>query len=140
MDKTTEFRLGNIVIFSGEYRKIESICEDSIILDGCRHLVSDIGPVNLDRQVLLLCGFKPYYKLFEYPQKRFFPFLLKAKDNGAGYNLLLDYRPVTCMDFVCLHQLQNLFFAFTGEELPLSTDSLEGGRNSIDTQSQYTIY
>lgn len=135
-----EFRLGNIVIFSGEYRKIESVGKDGVILDGWSHPVTDIGLVSLDREVLLLCGFKPYYKSFEYPQKRFFPFLLKAKDNGAGYNLLLDYRPVTCMDFVYLHQLQNLFFAFTGEELPVSTDSLEGGRNSTDTQSQYTIY
>lgn len=119
--------MGNIVIFSGKLYEIEAISEEGVTLGGKSYPLSDIEPVVLDGRILVKCGFKAYSNLFEYPAKRFFPFMLKAKENEAGYSLLLDYRPVTGLDFLYLHRFQNLFFAFTGSELHVSTDETATG-------------
>lgn len=124
-----DFRQGNIVIFSGKWQRIESIGKDSIVLNGQPCRPSDVEPIVLDGALLVRCGFEAYCDLFGYPLKRYFPFLLKKKNVGRGYSLLYDYRAVTGLDFLYLHQLQNLFFAFTGIELHLSADVSETGAN-----------
>lgn len=119
MVKVEDLRRGNIVRIGGQYVKIDAVLEDAVLVNQAAYPLSGIGPVVLNREVLSSCGFEVTYSLIEYPLKRLFPFLLKESAEGSGYSLLFDYKRITGKEFLFLHELQNLYFAFSGKELPV---------------------
>ena len=53
-------------------------------------------------------------------------------DNDNSFN---DLRAFSMVDISYVHQLQNLYFALTGEELTLNQNETFGGQGSLDTKS-----
>lgn len=122
MLKAEDLRRGNIVCVDGGYVKIDAVLEDAVLGNMKTYPLSGIGPVVLDREMLASCGFDITFSLIEYPLKRVFPFLLKESGEGRGHSLLFDYKLVTAKEFLFLHELQNLYFAFSGKEFPANPE------------------
>lgn len=126
MVQATELRIGNWVRRLNETNllKVEMIDSSGNIkffgLD--EHLFdleeSGIKPVSLTTEILYNSGFEVYHdnprlEFFYVNKAGYYPFFIYSDREGNFYhneNLELKY----------LHQLQNLFFALTGNELPVS--------------------
>lgn len=94
---------------------------DWYALGECTLSLEDIEPIELTPEILEKCGFK-----YETKDKNHF-----VKDQGKQLYVSIylgdgDYQPQICDDGIMsitlqpilyLHQLQNLYFALTGEEL-----------------------
>lgn len=132
-----ELRIGNILSYKGEYVHVTMLSidaddeyEDTIgfcklgrntneHVDWNRALANDLNRVLLTPEILEKCGFKNRSQttdyLFEHPKlmlagtmKRFFPSVW-GESGPDGYGNEIKF----------LHQLQNLYFALTGEELQI---------------------
>lgn len=107
----TELRIGNFVSdihasdsFFAKVRKIEcSRC----YYGGYHSAYSDLKPIPLNEEWLLKLGFKPFSKDWSKS-------VIIIHTRKRGYVLR---KSVPTIKYV--HQLQNLFFALTGEELEL---------------------
>ncbi len=109
-----ELRLNNWVQYNGEYCKINSLTnhyseiankEDKFVITS--HIA--LTPIPLTEDILLKCGFEKALngwwdkdEIFSY-RDGYFGF-------GTNRHTKIDY----------LHQLQNLYFALTGEELKIN--------------------
>lgn len=113
--KSTELRIGNLAQDeNGNIGIVVAINDERAVLDGVGDcwLGSEIKPIPLTEEILLKCGF------ITNSGRVFF------KDN-IGYEFGVTNRAVYKIDdgFILfkhikhLHQLQNLYFALTGEEL-----------------------
>jgi hypothetical protein len=101
--KANELRLGNYVYDNlGGVLKIKGISLDSTL--------SHIKPIPLTEEWFLKFGFHKKYKSYE---KGDFSFI-----NG-GYNKLAYKLSIIENTPKYVHQLQNLYFALTGEELTI---------------------
>jgi hypothetical protein len=110
--KANEFRIGNIVYVKGEVDELNGIADNDYYSTDYGHGVwdDDIEPIPLTEGWLLKLGFE------------------KLRDNLFVLNELLEFNAnVICIDegrgliplnhIKHIHQLQNLYFALTGEEL-----------------------
>ncbi len=128
--KTSHLRIGNLVQFENEFHHIAAIqwdktirlkCEDSTHANyyrgtiGCYGMYS-IDPIPLTEEWLLKFGFisNPYEDRYE----KGLIHVECDKTKGATY-LWINNMP----HIKHIHQLQNLYFAITGEELTI------GGNN-----------
>ncbi len=128
--KAKELRIGNLVQFEGEFHTIASIgsdetirlrCEDSTHRNYCHGTIGcygmySIDPIPLTEEWLLKFGFisNPYEDRYE----KGLIHVECDKTKGATY-LWINNMP----HIKHIHQLQNLYFAITGEELTI------GGNN-----------
>jgi len=136
--EATSLRLGNAVEWLGDSPfivsglkdngdiTIKTVDNDSVNLT----MGQSINPIELTEEFLLKCGFKEQrldsQHWFINKINKKFTFL--TNDIGPdGYSEKLEFVYVELRDFgfelVCLkyvHQLQNLYFALTGEELPIN--------------------
>jgi len=136
-----ELRLGNYVMANNDIFIINSICYEPMFKKIHVTVVKKFGdipiavvgfepkPVILTEELLLKCGFKEKRMCSQHwfiKTNKKFAFL--TNDIGPdGYSEKLEFVYVVLRDFSYeiifvkyLHQLQNLYFALTGEELTIN--------------------
>lgn len=124
MIKTTELRIGNLINHMGEVVEIDAI--DS---DGCFNILADISGNIASRDDIA----DPIPLTDEWMERLGFEFLHNGKPRrwchsetrwfdlsqfGSGEEMAYLNMP-SAMPVQFVHQLQNLFFALTGEELTI---------------------
>lgn len=128
MVKANELRKGNLFLYKGNITEVVGIDQnDNIIIDnnyydeGIEHVKEDDGdPIPLTSEWLERCGFE---KISEYhPEGPIYRGGIQIQlDVCYGYKFV-DIHAAGSLNSLrvqlqYLHQLQNLFFALTGEEL-----------------------
>jgi hypothetical protein len=122
--KVEELRIGNYLEIDGKIEMVSSIHSDNTIrlqesknakCHGCYSLNKPIiKPIPLSEEIVLKCGFEKYefdHKENEYRYKYRLIVLRDGKFVDYGSSVTLEH----------IHQLQNLFYSLTGEELTLKT-------------------
>lgn len=113
-----ELRIGNVVLNQeGQIDTVESIVKYTSAIR-----INDINdgafkPIPLTEEWLLRLGFKadwPYFK----PQD---DSTLELKKEDSGFSFWVDDQWIRLVESV--HQLQNLYFALTGEELTMQPET-----------------
>lgn len=105
MMNANELRLGNFVL--EESKRVQLSEDDLEVLFAARNY-ADYEPIPLTPEILEKCGFEKGEKGFWFT-------------GGIEYNLeknLLEGFGYCLIEY--LHQLQNLYFALTGEELQIT--------------------
>lgn len=124
-----ELRIGNLVSLNGRYIDVESISSAVINITGEDEEFGgfigdswrDIEPIPLTPELLVKCRFKKveidaYSDLFKRTTKDFmFSVIYNYIQDKATFN-----SPHFTQFIQHLHQLQNLYFSLTGEELQIN--------------------
>ena len=128
MIDATTLRLGNNILHKGGVR----ILPVTVTLQHFEMLAKgqakDMFPITLNVENLKKCGFIENVKYYQHPEVREFILALPVK--GIHQNEIRAYVPATTPfaratlneiiisnNIYHLHQLQNLYYALTGEEL-----------------------
>ena len=116
-----ELRIGNLILVDGEITEITGIKKSTVSFsDGFQMFIAGgIEPIPLTEEWLLKFGFdkvlprndKMYYRLNDYFVIEDSRFFLLGDDAFEILKLRQEIKYV--------HQLQNLYFALTGEELTI---------------------
>lgn len=121
--KASDLRIGNYVIDNGDISKVTPYLI-SELYESDRFWVK---PIELTEDLLVKCGFMfehNYFKKGEldvnyclkyYPHLVGYYFYIEY-NNGPNEKDIAQYYPISST-YKYLHQLQNLYFALTGEEL-----------------------
>jgi hypothetical protein len=113
MIKETDLRLGNWVILRGEYRKV-----DAGMLYNLQAFY--FQPIPLSPEVLTACGFENgeiFVGYHRYKVENFWT-VCQGKFDGIYSITILDHLPFMLPARIKhLHELQNLIYCLTGEEL-----------------------
>ena len=136
--KANELRIGNWIFDAGDEQKPFQIEEIRKNGEGfkCYYIVfrngsfkssidSDlIEPIELTPEILEKCGFVKHGVLYIHPSTMNFEMYNRAKLEGvyrwyAGRNQK-DYFLGVSNEIKHMHQLQNIYFALTGEELTVN--------------------
>ena len=131
--KANDLRIGNYVKLAGETTHIRWFYDErkifvDILEKGMATMRFDeLEPIPLTEEWLLKLGFKKSKNLyFDTNEGKYFSYIkFDAWDNRGKYSYCLDdergsYKP---LDYV--HQLQNLYYALTNEELILQKQSVK---------------
>jgi hypothetical protein len=126
-----ELRLGNYILHkvNNKINMVKcTLAHLDILLNGdAKH----IYPVVLKAELLEKCGFVENKEYALYPEAREFKLVLGVnggeknelygyiKNNGECFGRAMVNGAIASNNFFRLHQLQNLFFALTGQELPV---------------------
>ena len=125
--KANEFRVTNFVDYNGEMFPIIFIGLDSVVLIRKDQSTSTvkldrIKPISITDKILLSCGFKKRKSCFGYwiyeIMFQHTVFSVEEVDLGLCY-FYIGNTHVTQTRYV--HELQNLYFSITGEELVFSS-------------------
>lgn len=108
-----ELRIGNIVSFLGTKVKVKTIEPDT-------NVIKMYEPIPLTEEILLKCGFEKrqeseafyYFGYGENPMTRDWMLCLKYFKDDNKFFYLNGYFKI-----IYVHQIQNLYFALTNEEL-----------------------
>jgi hypothetical protein len=123
-----ELRIGNYVLCRGAVARVTSISEDGIgyvkqsgISEG-KIPFKLVKPIPMTEEWLVKFGFVIFNEYFfkEFGNHNEFSITLFDYDNGK-----FIYNPKThfnYIDIIHAHQLQNLYFALTNEELTIKND------------------
>ena len=122
MIQAKELRYGNYVTKDGETFKINNIYGSSGLLDivnnnnSCNRVSIVLGKIQgipLTEEILLKCGFENDYTQQSWHHRTFIinDFQIEEIENKYFYNRL---------NIASLHQLQNLYFALTVQELTIN--------------------
>jgi hypothetical protein len=114
-----ELRIGNLVMF-GELRHECKPCDILNLYQSeiAKREISEYKPIPLTEEWLLKFGFKKINHIHGYS----FYSLSKSKKNTchiAIYNTQTTYMGYSVNHCIYVHQLQNLYFTLTGEELTI---------------------
>ena len=116
-----ELRIGNIVTYHGETDMDCVLDAQDIFNIATKYMHNDEihSPVKLTDKILLKYGFviKDHWALLP-------DFCLGFITNDANYQIEINIAGVdkwVVKDIQFLHQLQNIYFALTGEELTIKT-------------------
>ena len=139
--KTTELRIGNLVLLDGEEMIITGITEDYVYFEGGFSMIifTDIKGIPLTEEWLLKFGFwrwragsrswiinESVLDKIGTTTHRFYLATSSKKyavKTGYYYEARTGYYPSTFLRYIkYVHQLQNLYFALTGEELEIKTN------------------
>jgi hypothetical protein len=132
MINANELRIGNAVLYKPDSRisKIKSVGDTEIIIEsgppirGAGQYVKsclpdELDPFELTPGLLERCGFTVRQKY------KFFKNYIALNDRGDGNWVIVEFDLIDGHGHMLrntikhLHQLQNLYFALTGEELPV---------------------
>lgn len=106
-----ELRMGNYVSQDGE--EIHGLVGLTIHKFELNQI--KLEPIPLTEDILLMCGFEQdVHNQFFYDKGQFSIKRNIYSDKETDYSLCGN---VSCINFKYIHQLQNLYFALTGEEL-----------------------
>lgn len=126
--KANELRIGNWVLINGSATKVNSIDESGWINSYLnessreRHIeLTEVEPIPLTPEILEKCGFE-YDKIDhvledEIELYKRAEFTLLLENNQFVYCEWGEYVDRIGIPLTSLHQLQNLYFCLTGEEL-----------------------
>lgn len=136
--KATEFRIGNTVFYNSENDKNEPVryyCTingaDLRIMQDDENYLKSHEPIALTPELLEKCGFKKgnicYNNGYSIELLKTDFYLRPSYEGGFywGFNLSKDKMDCELNDVKSihyLHQLQNLYFALTGEELEINLE------------------
>jgi hypothetical protein len=135
--KATELRIGNYIKLMFNYEDYETIQVTSDELVDVDKKRADYEPLPLTEDWLFKFGFKNTDKddndYITYTDANHDYYLqIDTRRRDGKYTILDnsfdDLRAFSMVDIVYVHQLQNLYFALTGEELTLNKNKDE--RNS----------
>jgi hypothetical protein len=118
--KANEFRIGNLAKYKDQFLRIENLVKDefwAIRRGDSTELIplADIEPIPLTPEILKKCGFKKFESGNFYHPKTMFELTPKFWLEDSERAVKAEY----------LHQLQNLYFALTGEELVVKIEGYE---------------
>lgn len=113
MIKPTELRIGNWVLINGEPKQLNRKLFKHVVLDGLG--LESLKPIPLTEELLLECGFVLLDK--DYDSQVFNIYKLSNFTYNTSQNVFWFNNTYSFRQPKYLHQLQNLFFALTGEEL-----------------------
>lgn len=125
----TELRIGNYILYKSGVRILPVTCTFQHFELFNKGFAKDAYPIALKPDILQKCGCVENKKYYLFPDTREFSLALPVMGNNknevyAYINSNKDsYARATVNDliisnhFYYLHQLQNLFYAFTGKEL-----------------------
>ena len=125
--KANEFRVTNFVNYNGEMFPIIFIGLDSVVLirkDQSTFTVKldRIKPISITDKILLSCGFKKRKSCFGYwiyeIMFQHTVFSVEEVDLGLCYFYIGNTHVTQTRN---VHELQNLYFSITGEELVFSS-------------------
>lgn len=134
--QTKEFRIGNIVEWNKEPFIICVIHENWVENKLWSKPIDEIHPIRLTEEILLKCGFeKDNGYIFEHKSGVVFD-APNDWNNTEGYPIGIDcpttiwgYNPeLIIIRCLYLHDLQNKFFAITGEELQVNLEDYDKRR------------
>lgn len=119
--KANELRLGNIFKVSGFPMYVEAIFKDTVYLnfegnegDVWEENIKDLVPIPLTEEILIKAGFKEEYDGWVFSKTIF---ITKDDDGWHVGNFGFFINSIQY-----LHQLQNLYFALTGEEIKIELE------------------
>lgn len=121
--EATELRIGNYLLYNSDIKKVSSIHNDNTIRfkDGSSSIGcfiiknKNIKPIPLTEEILLKCGFeKQMAWTFSVDLIGGIRFVYYLGEKGWSLNNK-NYSDFPNLKY--LHQLQNLIYAITGEEL-----------------------
>ncbi len=131
MIKSNEFRLGNYLMHKTGVRILTVRCTFEHFALMAKGGEKDLFPVVLSAPVLEKCGFAENKKYALLPESREFSLVVPVMGNGEmalrAYiknnkecfgRAMLNGVPVS-NNFHHLHQLQNIYYAFTNQEMEL---------------------
>ena len=130
MIKTNDLRLNNLVKWNDSVQKITAIAFGNCLLDKNPTAdypvkITEIEPIKLTEEWIKKAGFKEIKFLNEYHvQEKGYKYLDMIIRYGVfdGHRFLFDFANGKCVNLKYVHQLQNLYFSITGEELVFSTE------------------
>ncbi len=110
MIKANELRIGNWVLIDDEYCQIKSIWEDSVMVEGNGDLLNKTYPIHLTPEILEKAVFGCGDLYVRFINHSFFLCYEYDGQERTHDGIPLKY----------VHQLQNLYFALTGNELDIN--------------------
>jgi hypothetical protein len=128
---TTELRIGNLVNLMLNHEDFKTIRVDVTDLINISH-GGVYEPIPLTEEFLLKFGFEyinrhdnNFITFQDWTHNYFLQCDAKKRDNKYLIldNCLNDLRSFSMVDIEYVHQLQNLYFALTGEELKLNNET-----------------
>jgi hypothetical protein len=123
--KNKDLRIGNITNFGIVCEILNTDMSNSFRVkdeDGCEYKScwADIQPIPLTEDWLIKFGFinskLDYYTIDELEFRFYFTYVGLSERRDYHFILYNNLNPIGC-DVKHVHQLQNLYFALTGEEL-----------------------
>ena len=127
MVETSEFRVGNYILYNNMPAMVQGMSEDSVLINGNAVTANDasIRPIRLCDAILQKIRQripKPDgYCYFYYRNKQTFLIYVDDVDNYyIGLNYQGDVCRITPNPIVYLHQLQNIYFAQYGIEMDIN--------------------
>lgn len=119
--KANEIRIGNIFTVSGFPMYVEAIFKDTVYLnfegnegDVWEENIKDLIPIPLTEEILNKAGFESHYHGFIRNERIF------IEETLNGWNI--GFFGITMREIDYLHDLQNLIFALTGEEIKIELE------------------
>ena len=119
--KANEIRLGNYVLCKGYEVKVLLIGKYGIQARNnntdynCKFRTGDINPIPLTEEILLKCGFRHSGDLDLELPNALLSYVVKEKKMYLMVGQFAECTDTVPCEF--LHQLQNLIYSLTGEEL-----------------------
>lgn len=121
--ESKELRIGNYISVYGEFKNVESIGYYGIGFNGgfAKYKLPNLEPIPLTEELLLKCGFEDCnsykdYRLYLPPHQE--AYLELSIRNGIVCGFGISEDPML-LDLEYVHQLQNIYFALTGQELEI---------------------
>jgi len=117
--KATELRIGNLVYYMNEHNPVEisGIDRKQIHADGDWDYISEHKPIPLTEEWLERFGFNKLSDIWEFWKNSGWDLRQHKLENN--WWLFYNGQDLDCVRIDYVHQLQNLYFALTGEELTI---------------------
>lgn len=117
--KANELRIGNLVYYQSKELIVDAICLAWLTLHPDD---PDYSHIPLTEEWLLWFGFRQV----SYRNEEIFVFRKKLTSRSTNFDIIIGTHSIIFgMEFLCftfyIHQLQNLYFALTNEELLTKT-------------------
>lgn len=120
--KAKELRIGNLVNYDAvDIGKVVGIISDEVIHieEDRKRFIGNCKPIALTEYWLLKFGFKYNEPTYEWYDKSGVIFI---QVNFSGFDLIAKFHNEPIKEIKYVHQLQNLYFVLTGQELTLNEE------------------